>query len=76
MRQSNSLMSGMIFYFILSFIFVDHFGSATTLLLFMSSPRTSKSKTKVSLDYSRVKSKFMTFPHLCQFSTGPRAVLS
>ena len=45
-------------YLVSSYIFVDHFGSATTPLLFMSSPRTSKSKTKVTFDFTM--SKFIT----------------
>jgi len=38
------------------------FGSATIPLLFTSSPRTRNSRAKVTLDSSRAKTKFLTFP--------------
>ena len=43
------------------------FGSATTPLLFTSSPRTKNSRAKVTFDSSRLKTKLLTFPILHSF---------
>ena len=58
------------------YIFVDHFGSATTPLFFMSSPRTSKSKAKVMLDSIVASSRSLWHFVIFQFSMKPKAVLS